>query len=432
MSPVLIGLILLAIFFVIMFLGMPISFSMLIIGFLGVSIYTSVEVAFNMVSINLFEQFSQYSFIVIPMYIWMGHLAYESGLGTKLYNMANKWIGHFSGGLAMATQVASAIFGAICGSILAAVATIGSISVPEMKRYNYDMKLATASVAAGGILGVLIPPSVVLMIYGIATQTSIRKLFQASIVPGIILMFLYIGVIFILTKRNPDIAPKSEEATWKERIDSLKGGLWEVIVVFLLSLGGMFAGWFTPSEAGSIGAAGVLVITVLEGSLKWDGIKRSLYETARATGMILLLIAGATIFGRFLALSTLTAKAANWAGGLPFPPYIVMLIILFIYLVLGCFIDIPALVLMTIPISFPVVVNTLGYDALWFGVIMLMIQGMGAITPPVGMSVYVMSDIAKDVPLKTIFSGIWPFLAAIIVCSLILLAFPQIATFIVR
>ncbi len=430
MSPEIIGLLLMLVFLVVMLMGMPISFSMLLIGFIGVWIYTSPQVAFETVSLNLFQEFSNYNYIVVPMYIWMGYLAYESGIGSKFFDTANKWIGHRRGGLAMAAQCASAVFGAICGSVLAATATIGSIAIPEMKKYNYDMKLATSSVACGGILGVLIPPSTVIMLYGIATQNSIKTLFKCSVIPGIILLCLNIIVIYILVRRNPALAPRTEKSNWKERFKSLTGGLWQIVAIFILSLGGLFAGWFTPTEAGAVGAFGVLIVTLLSGDLKWDGIKRSLYSTARSVAMILLLIAGAIVFGRFMALSNLPTSLANAVSVLSLPRFIIMAAILFVYLVLGCFIDIPALVLLTIPVFYPVVVNVLGYDPMWFGVVILLIQGMGIITPPVGMNVYVVKDIVKEeVPLEDIFKGIWPFLIAIIVCAAILVAFPQIVTF---
>ncbi len=434
MSPVMIGILLIIIFFVLVFLAMPLSFGMIFIGLIGTALITSFPTAFEMVASEMYAQFSRFNLLVVPMYVWMGYIAYESGIGAKLYNLAYKWVGHIRGGLAIATEVSSALFGAICGSAPATAAIMGTISLPEMKKYNYDMKLATASIASGGILGVLIPPSVIIMIYGVATQTSIQKLFKASVVPGLLLLLLYAIVIYILTYRDPSLAPAGEKSSWKERFNALKGGLWEVIIVFGLSLGGLFAGWFTPSEAGSVGAAGILLVTVIEGSLSWEGFKNSLHDTIRFTSMLLLIFAGATIFGRFLAITTLPIKLSMWIGSLTIPNILIMLMILFVYLVLGCFVDIPALVLITVPVMYPIVVDTLGYNPVWFGVIILMVQGMGIISPPVGVNVYIIHDVAKNVgcPIKLgeIFRGIWPFLAAIFVCSVILLLFPQIVTFV--
>ncbi|NMA65771.1 MAG: TRAP transporter large permease subunit, partial [Clostridiaceae bacterium] len=276
MNVEIIGIILIIVFLIILTLGMPISFSMLFIGIVGIAIFTSMEVALDTASFNLLEQFGNFTYLVIPMYMFMGYLAAESGLGRKLFNMANKWIGHFSGGLAMAAQVACAIFGAISGCIFAATAAIGTIAIPEMKRYNYDKKLATASVGGAATIGVLIPPSVVLMLYGIITQNSIKTLFRGAVIPGLILLLLNVLVIYFIVRHNPKLAPRAKKSSWKERLESLTGGIWQVAVVFILSLGGLFAGWFTPTEAGAVGAAGVLVITTVTGELKWDDVKNAL------------------------------------------------------------------------------------------------------------------------------------------------------------
>lgn len=429
MSPLLTGLISILAFFVFLVLRMPIAYAMALVGFLGFSYLTSSSAAFNMVAKEIYSTFASYSLSVIAMFVWMGFLAFYSGMGTRLYVFAYKLIGHYSGGLAIATQGACAVFGAICGSNTATAATIGAIALPEMKKYKYDDSLATASVAAGGVLGVLIPPSVIFIIYGMATEQSIGKLFMAGILPGILLMLLYMGTIYIIASRNPQLGPAGQRASWKERFNALRGGLGEVVVVFGISMGGLFAGWFTPTEAGAVGAAGVLVVALIKRSLTWEGFNKSLVDATRTTAMIMLLIAGAMIFGRLMAISRIPFELAQWAGALPLPPFAVMAIILFIYLILGCFIDALALVLLTIPIFFPVAVNILGYDPIWFGVIIVMTVGMGVITPPVGMNVYIIKGVAKDVPLEVIYKGIWPFLGALIVCLAILIAFPKIATF---
>lgn len=381
-----------------------------------------------MVVREIYSSFSSYTLSVIPMFVWMGFLAYYSGIGTRLYVFAYRLIGHWPGGLAIATQAACAIFGAICGSNTATAATMGAISLPEMKKYNYENSLATASVAAGGVLGVLIPPSVIFIVYGMATQQSIGKLFIAGILPGILLMLLYMAVIFLLALRRPQIAPAGPVASWKERLDALRGGLLEVIVVFALSMGGLFAGWFTATEAGAVGAMGVLLVSLAGRNLSWEGFKRSLFDTTKTTAMIMLLVAGSAVFGRFMAVSRVPFELASWTGSLDLPAFAVMGFILLIYLVLGCFIDALALVLLTIPIFYPIAVETLGYDPIWFGVIIVLVVAMGVITPPVGMNVYIIKGIVPDVPLELIFKGIWPFLLAIIVCLVILIAFPQIAT----
>lgn len=429
MNDFLIGIIGVAAFFALLTLRLPIAYAMAIVGFIGFSFITTPQAALSMVSKEIYATFASPTLSVIAMFVWMGFLAYYSGIGSKLYAFTYTMLGHYPGGLAIATQGACAIFGAICGSNTATAATMGAIALPEMKKYNYDASLATAGIAAGGVLGVLIPPSVVLLVYGTATEQSIGRLFMAGIVPAIILMVLYMLTIYILAIRNPEIAPAGPKANWNERLKTLRGGLGEVLVVFSLSIGGLFAGWFTPTEAGAVGAAGVLGVSLWERKLGWDKFKKSLLDTTRTTAMIMLMIAGAVIFGRFMAVSRVPFELAAWAGSLALPPFAIMAIILFIYLVLGCFIDALALVLLTIPIFYPVVVEILGYDPIWFGVIIVMVVAMGVITPPVGMNVYIIKGVAPDVPLETIFKGVWPFLIAVIICITLLIAFPQIAIF---
>ncbi|PKM86535.1 MAG: C4-dicarboxylate ABC transporter permease, partial [Firmicutes bacterium HGW-Firmicutes-12] len=239
----------------------------------------------------------------------------------------------------------------------------------------------------------------------------------------------YMGVIYLLTSRNPSLGPAGAKASWKERFSALRGGLWEALAVFMLSIGGLFAGWFTPTEAGAVGAGGVLLVSFIEKRINWEKLKKSLVDTTRTTAMIMLMLAGAVIFGRFMAISRVPFELANWVAGLPLPPFAIMGMVLFIYLILGCFIDALALVLLTIPIFYPVVVGTLGYDPIWFGVIVVLVVAMGVITPPVGMNVYIIKGVAPDIPLETIFKGIWPFLGALILCIILLMIFPGIATF---
>lgn len=429
MSAMTIGIISILAFLALLLLRMPIAYAMALVGFIGFSCLTSPSAAFKMVAKEIYSIFSSYSLSVIGMFVWMGFLAFYSGIGSRLYVFAYKLIGHHPGGLAIATQAACAVFGAICGSNTATAATIGAIALPEMRKYKYDPSLATASVAAGGVLGVLIPPSVIFIIYGMATEQSVGKLFMAGILPGILLMLLYMGAIYIIVARNPALGPPGPKATWKERFEALRGGLGEVLAIFSISMGGLFAGWFTPTEAGAVGAAGVLAVALLTKRISWEGFNRSLLDATRTTAMIMLLIAGAMIFGRLMAISRVPFEAAQWVGMLSLPPFAVMAIILFIYLILGCFIDALALVLLTIPIFYPIVVNILGYDPIWFGVIIVMTVAMGVITPPVGMNVFIIKGVAPDIPLEVIYKGIWPFLAALVICLALLVAFPQIATF---
>lgn len=334
----------------------------------------------------------------------------------------------------MASQVACAIFGAICGSSTATTATIGSIAIPEMRRYGYSTSLATASIAAGGALGIMIPPSVVLVLYGVATEQSIAMLFLAGIIPGLLLTLLYMAVIFIVTLRDPSLGPPAPSSRFdlKKLIGSLGGELWGIIFVFTLSFGGLFAGWFTPTEAGGVGVAGIIFVIWAQKQLTREVLNKALADATRTSAMIFLLIAGATTFGRFITLTRLPLDLAHWTGALPYPPFVVLLIILSIFLALGTFIDSLPLMLLSVPIFFPVVVNTLGYDPIWFGVMMVLVVTMGCITPPVGINVFVVKGIAADVPLFVIFRGIWPFLIAVFICCIILIVFPQLATFLPR
>lgn len=429
MIPELIGMIAIAIFVALLCLDIPIAFVMIITGLVGFSIVVSPSATLSMASAEIYSQFSSYSLSVIPMFIWMGYIAYHSSVGTSLYNFAYRMVGHRKGGLAIATQAACAMFGAICGSNTATAATMGTIALPEMRKYKYSDSLSAASVAAGGALGILIPPSVIFIVYGVATEQSIGKLFIAGIIPGIILMILYMLAIYFTVKRNPSLASEGPEFNWLERMSTLKNGLFEVILTFFISIGGLFIGVFTPTEAGGVGAASILVITLLRRRLSWEGFVKSLLDTAKTTAMIMLMVAGAVIFGRFIAVSRLPFLLANWATGLELPSFAVMIVILIIYLVLGCFIDALALILLTIPIFYPVAVEALGYDPIWFGVIVVLVVAMGVITPPVGMNVFIIKGVAPDIPTESIFKGIWPFLIALFVCIALLIVFPQLVTF---
>lgn len=429
MTPEVIGLIGIILMLLLIMLKVPIAYSMFIVGFLGFAVIVSPDAALSMVGTEIFSNFSSYTLSVIPMFVWMGFIAYYSGVGTNLYALANRFLGRLPGGLAIATQAACAIFGAICGSNTATAATIGAIAIPEMKKYGYDDSLSTASVAAGGALGILIPPSVIFILYGAATEQSIGKLFIAGIVPGILLMLLYMLTIYILVIKNPSLAPVADKEAMAEKGTIFKSGLVEIFFTFFVSLGGLFAGYFTPTEAGAVGAGSILLITFLRKKLTWDGFRKSLLDTTRTTGMIMLLVAGAMVFGRFIAVSRLPFEMANWASSLALPPFIILALILVIYAILGCFIDALALILLTVPIFYPVVVNILGYNPIWFGVIIVLVVAAGVITPPVGMNVFIIKGVAKDVPLEKIFKGIWPFLFALVICIVILLIFPQLTTF---
>ena len=427
MSPTAIGLIGIAALFLFIFSRMPVGFVMAIIGFLGFGYLVSFDASMNLVAKDVFSVFGSYNLTVIPLFVLMGQIAYHSGISSRLFDAAYKFIGHLPGGLAIATIGACAGFAAICGSTNATAATMAAATLPEMKRYNYKPELATGVVAAGGSLGILIPPSVIFIVYGIMTEQSIGKLFMAGLLPGLLLTVLFILTIVIWTSINPELGPRGPRTTFKEKMASLSG-LVETLILFLLVMGGLFVGFFTPTEAGAVGALGTLILALARRNLTWHGFITSLFETTRISCMILVIVAGATIFGHFLAISRIPFDAANWISEFQLPRYAIMLMIILLYLIGGCFIDALALIMLTVPIFYPVVTH-LGYDPLWFGVVIVLVTQIGVITPPVGINVYVVSGVARDVPLNIIFKGVVPLLIALIIGTLLLIPFPQIALF---
>jgi len=403
MSPTTIGIIGIAVMVLIFFSRMPVAYVMTLIGFLGFSIMISFKGGLNLLSRNIYDVFSSYGLTTIPLFIFMGQLAFNSGISGRLYDTAYKFLGSTRGGLAMATVSACTAFGAVCGSSPATAATMATVGLPEMKRYKYADELATGSVASGGGLGMIMPPSVVLIVYGVLTEESIGKLFVAGIIPAILVTILFIISIYI-----------------------------RCLAVFGLVMGGLFFGFFTPTEAAAVGAFGVLAVSLIRRQITWQGFVKSLYETLRTSCMVLLLIAGAVVFGKFLAITRIPFNIASWIGGFDLPPYMIMGMIVLVYFIGGCFMDALALVMLTIPIFFPIVID-LGYDPIWFGIIIVMVTEMGVITPPVGINVYVVYGVAKTVvggvPLESIFKGIIPFLIAVIVGLIILIFVPQIILF---
>ena len=427
MSPTVIGLIGLFALITLIFSRMPVGFVMALVGFVGFGHLVSYEAALNMMAKDLYDVFASYNLTVIPLFILMGQIAYHGGISGRLFDVAYKFIGHWPGGMAIATIGACAGFSAICGSTNATAATMAAVTLPEMKKYQYHDDLATGVVAAGGSLGILVPPSVIFIIYGIMTEQSIGKLFMAGILPGILLTALFILTIVIWTSFKPELAPRGPRATIREKIASLSG-LVETILLFIMVMGGLFFGLFTPTEAGAVGAFGTLVIALFRRNITFAGIIQSLFETTRIACMILVIVAGATIFGHFLAITQIPFNIANWVAGFQMPPFAVMSMIILVYLVGGCFIDALALIMLTVPIFSPVILS-IGYDPMWFGVIIVLVTQIGVITPPVGVNVYVVSGVARDVPLQTIFRGVIPLLIALVVGTLLMIPFPQIALF---
>ncbi len=427
MNPTVVGLIGIAALFLLIFSRMPVGFVMAIVGFIGFGVVVSFDASLNLIAKDIYSVFGSYNLTVIPLFVLMGQLAFHSGISKRLFDAAYKFIGHWPGGLAIATVGACAGFAAICGSTNATAATMAAVTLPEMKRYNYKPELATGVVAAGGSLGILIPPSVIFIVYGIQTEQSIGKLFMAGLIPGLLLTGLFILTIVIWTTLRPELAPPGPKAGFAEKMRSLLG-LIETLILFVLIMGGLFWGFFTPTEAGAIGAFGTLILAVVRRNLSWKGFITSLFETTRTSCMILIIVAGATIFGHFLAVTRIPFDIASWISAFDLPRAIVMLFIILVYLIGGCIIDSLALIMLTIPIFYPVIIN-LNYDPIWFGVIMVLVTQIGVITPPVGINVYVVSGVARDVPLQVIFKGVMPLLAALIIGTLLLIPFPQLALF---
>jgi C4-dicarboxylate transporter DctM subunit len=408
-----------------LFTSMPVAFAMIAAGVAGFALIVTPHAAFSMVVADLYDTFSSYSLTVIPLFVFMGQVAFHAGISRRLFRTAYTWIGHLPGGLAMATVGACTGFGAICGSGPATAATMASVALPEMRRYGYSDELASGSVAAGGSLGMLIPPSVVFIVYALMTEQSIGALFLAGIVPGLLIAILFCLSIYVRCRLNPKLGPAGPRAPWRERLFSLTGVV-ETLILFVAVIGGMFLGLFTPIEAAAIGAAGSLIIAFVRRQVTWERLRRVLLETVRTSAMVFFIVAAAVVFGRFLAVSQIPFVVARWFTELPLPGWAVMFLIIAFFLVAGCFIDALALILLTIPIFYPVVLN-LGYDPIWFGVIVVVVTQMGVITPPVGVNVYVVSGIERDIPLQSIFKGSLPFLLMLIVAAVILVFVPRLS-----
>ena len=427
MSPITVGLIGIAVLILIFVLSMPVGFAMAFVGLIGFCYLVSPQAGLSLLARDVFATFSSYSLTVIPTFIFMGSITFAIGMSQRLYDAGYTMFGRIRGGLAMATIVGCAGFAAICGSTNATAAAMGKVALPEMKRYHYDDSLATGCVAAAGSLGILIPPSTIFIVYGILTGQSIGKLFLSGVLPGLLLASLFMATVSLLCWRYPSLAPPGKPASWTEKIAGLTG-IVEMLVLFGLVMGGLFLGWFSPTQAGAAGSAGALLIGLMRRQLTWQGLLFAIKDTLRITCEVMVIITGAIVLGHFIAVTTIPLVATDWVAGLPLPTMVVMGVIVLMYLVGGCFMDALALITLTIPIIYPVVL-ALGFNPIWFGVIIVLVTEMGVITPPVGINVYVIKGIAEDVPLETIFKGIFPFLGALIVAVGILMAFPQIATF---
>jgi len=426
MSPEIVGLIGLIVLLILLFSGMWIGAAMAMVGFIGYAYIVGIKPAFAMVSQIPFTTMAWYPLTCVPLFVFMGIVIFHSGVGEDLYKTAYTLVGQLRGGLAMATVIACALFAAITGVSAPALATLGKVAVPEMKKRKYDEKLALGSLVCAGTMAFLIPPSVAFIIYGILTETSIARLFIAGFLPGILLTALFVATIAIITARNPKAGPAGPKTSFKEKVVSLKL-TWPVVVLFLVVLGGIYGGVFTPTEGGAIGAFGALVISIGMGRLNFKKFLAALLEGGQTTAFIMLLIIGAYILMKFLAVSKLTILLGATVANLPVPPMAIFAAIAILYIILGMFLDIVSAVILTIPVLYPVVL-TIGLDPIWYGVMVVILIEMGLVTPPVGMDAFILSGVT-GIPLSTIFRGAIPFLVAAIICIIILAIFPQIALF---
>ena len=426
MSPTMIVILGIIIMIVLMFLGMNVGAVMFFVGFVGYAMIVNFPAAIGILRTAPMSQAMKYSFTVIPLFTLMGNACFAAGLSEGLYDAASKWLSRVPGSTACATVVASAMFGAICGSSTATASTMGTIAIPELRKKGYNDKLSAGVISASGGLGILIPPSTTMIVYGTSTELSIQKLFFAGLLPGILLAFLFMITIWVWMKINPSIAPKGGPCAWSVRLKSLKGVV-GVLVIFLIVLGGMFSGFFTVNEAAAVGAFLSLVAMAVRRQFNWKNIKFVFVSTMKTSAMIFLLLLGATVFGNFLMISRLPSTFAAYVSGLDVSRYVVLLIIFLIYAFLGCLMDAVPMMLITLPIFYPVITN-LGFDGIWFGVFMVLVVNLGFVTPPVGMNCYVVNGIMKETGLHNIFKGTMPFIVAILAAIVICTIFPPIAT----
>ena len=436
MSGVETGLIALAAMLVMLAVRVPIAVAMLLAGMGGYTVLAGWDPLINHLKSAAYGRYSNYDLSVVPMFLLMGNLASRGGLSAALFAATRAFIGHLRGGIAMAAVGACAAFGAICGSSLATAATMGQVDLPELRKANYDPGLSAGALAAGGTLGILIPPSIVLAIYAILTEQNIAKLFTAAFVPGLLATAGYMAVIAVVVRLKPDAGPAGPRSTWNERLHAL-WDVWPIVVIFVVMLGGMYGGVFSATEGAAIGTGATLILAVVKG-LRWAGLRDSLLGAARATGMIFLILLGADILNAFLALSQLPGELATWVQGTGWPPLVILTAVIVLYVVLGCFMDSLSMILLTVPIFFPMI---MGLDfwgleaadkAIWFGILALMVVEIGLITPPVGMNVYIISAMSRDISMGTAFRGVVPFLVSDVVRVLLLVLFPSLSLWLVH
>ncbi|HJO86019.1 MAG TPA: TRAP transporter large permease [Rhodospirillales bacterium] len=407
------------------FSGFPLGWAMVLVGFGGFGIVRGFEPALATLGQLILDFSMSYSFSTLPLFILMGAFVYRAALAEDMYDCANAWLGHFRGGLAMATVAACGGFAAVSGSSAATAATMAKVAIPSMRRFNYDDRLAAGSVAAGGTIGILIPPSIALIIYGILVEEDIGKLFMAGIIPGIFTILLYITTIRIVTVVKKDWGPRGDRTPWAGRFKAL-GKVWGIVLLFLFILGGIYGGIFTPSEAGGIGAVGALAFAIARKKMTWPEFYKSLVEAGKTTVFVFTVAYGAIIFSNFINIAGMPDDILEFVNDLNVPPMGVIFAIMVIYVLLGAVFEGIGMILLTVPIFFPVV-QSLGFDLIWFGIVVIMVTEISLITPPVGMNVFVLKSMLPDVSLWTIFIGIGPFFVADLVRLALVVLFPPIA-----
>ena len=426
MDPTVVVIIGIIVLLVLMFAGMNVGAVMFFVGFVGYALIVNFDAAIGILRTAPMAQAMKYSFSVIPLFTLMGNACFAAGLSQGLCDFCRKWLSRVPGSVACATIGASAMFGAICGSSTATASTMGTIAVTELRKYGYKDKMSAGVIAASGGLGILIPPSTTMIVYGTSTELSVQKLFMAGVLPGILLAILFMVTVWVWMRIDPTIAPNGDKCSWSERFKSIKGVL-GVLVIFLIVLGGMFTGWVTVNEAAAIGAFLGLVAMAVNKKFTWKNLMMVFKNTLKTSAMIFLLLIGATVFGNFLIISRLPSTFAAFVSDLNVSRYLILAAIFVIYAFLGCLMDAVPMMLITLPIFYPVV-ESLGFDGIWFGVFMVLVVNLGFVTPPVGMNCYVVNGILKDVSLGTIFKGTAPFILAILAAIVLCTIFPEIAT----
>jgi C4-dicarboxylate transporter DctM subunit len=416
--------------FLLAFAGVPLAFAMLLVGASGFAIIRGVDPALSMLAQQVFDASANYGMSVLPMFVLMGLFVHKAELSEELYDAADAWLGHLRGGLAHATVVSCAVFAAISGSSIATAATMSKVAIPPMRRLGYSDALSCGSVASAGVLGVLIPPSVPLVIYGLMTDTDIRKLFIATVIPGIFLALMFVAAVGVTVFFKPSWGPVGQRTGWGGRIAALKG-VWGVLLLFASVMGGLYSGVFTTTESGGIGAVGALLIATLRGKMKGTALLDCLVGAGKTTGMIFAIIFGAFIFANFIALSGMTASLVDWIQGLNVGPVGVLLAMALIYLLLGALMESLSLMILTIPVFHTVAMNV-GINPIWFGIFVVMMIEIGMLTPPLGMNVFTVKTMNPDVPITTIFKGAIPFVVANLVAVLVLIVFPGMALLLLR